>query len=272
MCIKSWKPIRTFLFAGVLSLGLTDLARADIIASITGPDLPIANLPSVSPIGAGRATQWQSSLAFEDVSVTADLSSLIGATGTATAFLTTKVGPGATAADEIAHATVSLPDFFAASHTVTLFTGLDLAPADYYLSIFSATGGIWWMSASNQAETTLFPCNDVPCPVTIGAGDPAFPNWQMFHRGAQCVRTGERVDALHVRPRRVPLRGQRHARRWLPDGSSHRPANGSARTCHADTDALRSRGGRRPAPGIATVIRDSARRVTPRVNQIEPRD
>jgi hypothetical protein len=180
MCVMSGKQIRTFLFAGVLSLGLTDLARADIIAAISGPDIPSTNLPSVSAIGAGRATQWQSSLAFEDVMVTADLSSLIGMTGTATAFLTTKVGPGTTAADEIAHATVTLPDFFAASHTVTLFSGLDLAPADYYLSIVSATGGVWWMSDSGQAQTVLFPCNDIPCPVTIGAGNPAFPNWQMF--------------------------------------------------------------------------------------------
>ena len=180
MCVKGWKLIRTFMFAGLVSLGLTDLARADIIASISGPDLPVTNLPSVSPIGAGRATQWQSSLAFENVMVTADLSSLSGMTGTATAFLTTKVGPGTTAADEIAHATVSLPDFFASSHTVTLFSGLNLGPADYYLSIVSATGGIWWMSDLNQAQTELFPCNDFPCPVSIGAGNPAFPNWQMF--------------------------------------------------------------------------------------------
>jgi hypothetical protein len=180
MCVMGLKLIRRFLFAGVLCLGLTDLARADIIASISGPDFPATNLPSVSGIGAGRATQWQSSLAFEDVTVTADLSSLPGMTGTATAFLTTKVGPGTTAADEIAHATVSLSDFFAPSHTVTLFTGLDLAPADYYLSIVSATGGIWWMSDFTQAQTTMFPCNDIPCPVTIGSGAPAFPNWQMF--------------------------------------------------------------------------------------------
>jgi hypothetical protein len=180
MCVMGWKLIRTFLFAGVLSLGLTELALADIIASISGPDFPATNLPSVSGIGAGRATQWQSSLAFEDVTVTADLSSLPGVTGTATAFLTTKVGPGTTAADEVAHATVSLADFFAASHTVTLFTGLDLAPANYYLSIFSSTGGIWWMSDSSQAQTVLFPCDTFPCPVTIGSGNPVFPNWQMF--------------------------------------------------------------------------------------------
>ena len=36
------------------------------------------------------------------------------------------------------------------------------------------------MSDSSQAQTVLYPCNDVPCPVTIGAGAPAFPNWQMF--------------------------------------------------------------------------------------------
>jgi hypothetical protein len=179
MCVDKWKLIRTFALAGLLAAGLTHVAYADIIAQISGPDVPIANIPSVSQLGAGRATQWQSKLAFEDVTVTADLSSFVGMTGTATAFLTTKVGPGTTAANEIAHATVNLPDFFASSHTVTLFTGLNLAPANYYLSIMSAAG-IWWMSDSSNAQTTLFPCDTTPCPVTIGAGDPAFPNWQMF--------------------------------------------------------------------------------------------
>ena len=39
MCVMGLKLIRTFLFTGGLCLGLTDLVRADIIASISGPDL-----------------------------------------------------------------------------------------------------------------------------------------------------------------------------------------------------------------------------------------
>jgi hypothetical protein len=177
MCLVGSKLLRSLVFAGVLAFGLTDVAQAVPIAAISGPDNPFGTVPALG-IGSGRATQWQSSLAFEDVTVTADLSSFIGTTGTVTAFLTTKVGPGTTAADEIAHATVTLPDFFDASHTVTLFTGLDLAPANYYLSIVGT--GLWWTSDSSQVVTTLFPCDNAPCPVTIGAGDPAFPNWQMF--------------------------------------------------------------------------------------------
>jgi hypothetical protein len=177
MCISGSKLCRSLLFAGVLALGLADGAHAVPIASISGPDNPFGTLPGLG-IGSGRATQWQSSLAFEDVTVTADLSAFIGGSGTVTAFLTTRVGPGTTAADEVAHATVSLPDFFAASHTVTLFSDLDLAPANYYLSIVGT--GLWWTSDSSQVQTTLYPCNTAPCPVTIGAGDPGFPNWQMF--------------------------------------------------------------------------------------------
>ncbi len=177
MCVAGSRSFRVLLFAGVLALGLTNIAHAVPIAVISGPDNPFGTLPGLG-IGSGRATQWQSALAFTDVTVTADLSSFIGGSGTVTAFLTTKVGPGTTTADEVAHATVTLPDFFAASHTVTLFTGLDLAPADYYLSIVGT--GLWWTSDSSQVQTTLFPCNTAPCPVTIGAGNPAFPNWQMF--------------------------------------------------------------------------------------------
>jgi hypothetical protein len=171
------KPFHTLMLAGVLALALTGVAQAVPIASISGPDNPFGSLPGLS-IGSGRATQWQSSLAFTDVTVTADLSSFIGIPGSVTAYLTTRVGPGTTTADEVAHATVTLPDFFDASHTVTLFSGLDLGPANYYLSIVGT--GLWWTSDSSQAQTTLYPCNTAPCPVTIGAGDPAFPNWQMF--------------------------------------------------------------------------------------------
>ena len=182
MCDLGSKLIRTLMLAAMVALGPAEVARATTIASIFGPDNPFGTLPGLG-IGAGRATQWQSALAFDDVTVTADLTTFIGIPSTATVFLTTKIGPGTTAADEIAHTTVALPDFFAPSHTVTLFTGLNLAPADYYLLIATppATGGLWWTSDSSQVQTTLFPCNNqIPCPVTIGAGNPAFPNWQMF--------------------------------------------------------------------------------------------
>jgi hypothetical protein len=178
MCVFDWKSIRSLFVAGMMIVGLTDAARATPIVSISGPDNPFGNIPGLST-GAGRLTQWQSALAFEDVTVTADLSSVPNVATTATAFLTTRIGPGTTAADEVARATVALPDFFAPSHTVTLFTGLNLAPAHYYLTIVSSpvTSGIWRTSDSTQAQTVLFPCDGAPpCPVII----PGFPNWQMF--------------------------------------------------------------------------------------------
>jgi hypothetical protein len=178
MCVIGRILIRPLVVAGILSLGLTDLARATPIVSITGPDNPFGSIPGIE-IGNGRVTQWQSTLAFEDVTVTADLSSVPSPSGTATAFLTTRIGPGTTAADEVARATVALPDFFAPSHTVTLFTGLNLAPAHYYLTIVSSptNAGIWRTSDSTQAQIVGYPCGDaIPCPVII----PGFPNWQMF--------------------------------------------------------------------------------------------
>jgi hypothetical protein len=175
MCVIGRILIRPLIVAGILSLGLTDVARAAPIISISGPDNPFGNIPGIE-IGAGRVTQWRSTLAFEDVTVTADLSSFPSVSATATAFLTTRIGPGTTAADEVARATVALPDFFAPNNTVTLFTGLNLAPANYYLTIVAAAG-IWRTSDSTQAQIVGFPCGDLPtCPVTI----PGFPNWQMF--------------------------------------------------------------------------------------------
>src|SRR6478672_5768253 len=99
MCVVGWRFIRT-LVVSLVALGLADVARATPIASIFGPPNPFGSVPGVG-IGAGRATQWQSDLAFEDVTITADLTGFIGAQGTATAFLTTKIGPGTTPADEI---------------------------------------------------------------------------------------------------------------------------------------------------------------------------
>lgn len=177
MYVPGLKSLRTLFFAAALALVSANAAHATPIVSISGPDNPFGALPGLG-IGSGRATQFQTSLAFQDVTVTADLSTFIGATGSVTAYLTTQVGPGTSVADEVAHATVLLPDYFAASHTVTLFTDLDLAPDNYYLSIIGT--GLWRTSDSSQVVTVSYPCNTVPCPATIGAGDPPFPNWQMF--------------------------------------------------------------------------------------------
>ena len=91
----------------------------------------------------------------------------------------TKIGPGATPADEVAHATISTPERFAPSHTVTLFTGLQLAPAHYYLIVATPLSNQFLWRSIDPLDTTtqLFPCGSGPtCAVFI----PGFPLQQMF--------------------------------------------------------------------------------------------
>jgi len=114
-------------------------------------------------------------LAFNDVSITAD----VAGHGVGTAFLMTKVGPGATAADQVATASFTFPEIFVApSHTVPLFTGLSLPAGHYFLVLTGApTVGVWDTTSFDKATTTLFPCDfsGPRCPVII----PNFPLWQL---------------------------------------------------------------------------------------------
>jgi hypothetical protein len=167
--------LHTLGIATALVLALADSAGAAPIIIRTGPDM--ANTLGGVPITHGRAVQWVSTLLFEDVSVTADLSALPGRSGEATAYLTTSLGPGTTLADEVARATVALPDFSAASNTVTLFAGLTLPAGHYYLIVTpGATDGIWKASDPGDITTRVFPFPDPP-DGTISA-TPGFPNYQ----------------------------------------------------------------------------------------------
>jgi hypothetical protein len=89
--------VRRVLLVGVC-LGLGDTARADVIVSISGDHM----IHHVMGTGTGRAVQWSSSVAFEDVAITAQLGTpMVGGPDVdVTAYLTTRIGPGTTAADD----------------------------------------------------------------------------------------------------------------------------------------------------------------------------
>jgi len=172
--------LRTLVLSLVLSPALGGIATATPIVGFSGPYDSSLGIGGLS-IGAGRMTQWDQTIHVSNATITADLSAFLGFPADATAFLTNAIGPGTTTANEIAHVTVPLPSFNlgGALNTVTLFTGLDLPPAHYYLTLTSAAG-IWQTSDFVSWTRSGIPCLNPPiCEVTV----PGFPNFQSFGLG-----------------------------------------------------------------------------------------
>jgi hypothetical protein len=169
-------PLRTLTLGWMLCLPLAHTAAATPIVAFSGPITPFGGFGGLG-IGVARVTQWDQTISVSDAVITADLSNFPGGATEATAYLTTSIGPGTTPAQEIAHATVQLPDFSpGVLHTVTLFTGLNLPPSQYYLVMTSAAG-IWQTSDSSAFTRDGIRCDEPPnCAVTV----PGFPFWQMF--------------------------------------------------------------------------------------------
>jgi hypothetical protein len=144
----------------VLALALSasaQSANAELITSTTGPP-PGGSFSAGAPMNSRAiATSWILPEPFEHVSITAD----VGAAGegvTGTAFLTTKVGAGTTAADQVAQAPFTFPRFVLDPvQTVTLFSDLTLESGVHYFLILStaATVGATWHVTSILDETRL---------------------------------------------------------------------------------------------------------------------
>ena len=111
---------------------------------------------------------WTQTGTYNNVAVSIDLRAVSG-TGTATVYLTTKVGSGTTAAQEIAHATVNTNG----TTGVLALSGLTLPPGTYYLvadltnntslwvsnttGIVTAAAGVTENSDSGAASTAPYP-------------------------------------------------------------------------------------------------------------------
>jgi hypothetical protein len=102
------------------------------------------------------STSWSESNSYTDVSITALVNSpSIGGPPSATAYLTTRIGPGTTVMDEVARAAFAVPlELPVCSPTgscganVTLFSGLSLGPGDYFLTMGPPTdGNVGWFPA-----------------------------------------------------------------------------------------------------------------------------
>jgi hypothetical protein len=89
---------------------------------------------------------WTQSASFSNVSISA----LLAGTGTASAYLTTQIGPGTDAGDVVASTTFP----FGPPLLTTLFSGLSLGPGTYYL-VIGGTGDIGsWYGTTTPVVTT----------------------------------------------------------------------------------------------------------------------
>jgi hypothetical protein len=137
---------------------LTKILMLALLVAIPTWATLIVEVPGPSTGGSGNrvfATSWTQTGTYNNVSISADLSA-IGTPGvTATAWLTTDIGSGATIADQVATTTVT---------SNNLFSGLTLGPDTYFLVISIESGVVpaFWSSAFSPVPTTA-------ANVTIGA-------------------------------------------------------------------------------------------------------
>lgn len=125
-------------------------ARADTIASVSGTTingdpLDVSDFLYVS---------WTSTTAYQDVTIDATLGIMSGPDPTVTAYLTTAIGPSATAASEVtAPTTVSVSG---PASPYTLFTLPTLAAGTYYLVLSGDAGGqqLQWDFADGTPTVT----------------------------------------------------------------------------------------------------------------------
>jgi hypothetical protein len=127
-----------FLVLAIIMIGPKSLKADPVIISVTAPPALSTLIDSDSIV----STSWSVSKSYTDVSISALVdSALVGQTPTADAYLTTQIGPGTTAADEIAQARFTVPaelpvcSSSSCGAMVTLFSGLSLGPGNYFVTM-----------------------------------------------------------------------------------------------------------------------------------------
>jgi hypothetical protein len=94
---------------------------------------------------------WSSLVAYDNVSIFAEVGA-DNSFGDLTAFLTTRVGSGTTAANQVASVTMTPPAYN--SPGVDLFSGLNLGPGTYYL-VLSGPASLFAIGAVLLGGTIL---------------------------------------------------------------------------------------------------------------------
>jgi len=147
----------------VLGNGVTTPCWADSLISFTDTDAThnlIGNITNSDPYIRSRYGSWTQTVSTTDTSIGA----IVGweQEKELTAWLTNDVGPGATSANVIASATVTVPASIGSgadlstAPTTTFFSGLSLAPNTYYLVLFPETPGtnVYWYGDSTGVTRT----------------------------------------------------------------------------------------------------------------------
>ncbi|MGA2117933.1 MAG: hypothetical protein ABSH56_24670 [Bryobacteraceae bacterium] len=130
-----------FLLTGIF-LGSEFAARAGVLLSITGD-------VSAWTSANGQAIGWFAPVQTADLTISVLLDNRASTPSDATAYLTTIIGPGASAASEIAQTTITLPASY--QGWVSLFDVPVLAAGSYWLSFSAPTGDIDWAYADPAA-------------------------------------------------------------------------------------------------------------------------
>src|SRR5262249_8619692 len=160
---------------GTMVLSLTTAAplRAP---TIVAPTDVLGGYDSIgtSSVGGVRASEaaWSQTSSFANVSIAAEIDPdhnllpITSHTVSGTAFLMTQVGPGTTAANQIASTPFTVTGTAFSPTLVTLFTGLTLGPGTYHL-VLSAPA-----DQSAGWDFVLFPSTACTAPgVTLGNGN-----------------------------------------------------------------------------------------------------
>jgi hypothetical protein len=126
-----------------------------VIISVTAPPALSTLIDSSSVV----STSWSESKAYTGVAIAVLVDSAnVGQTPTADAYLTTRIGPGTTAMDEIAHTQFTVPGQLpvcspnSCGAMVTLFSDLSLDPGNYFLTMGPdaiSNGVVGWFPALN---------------------------------------------------------------------------------------------------------------------------
>jgi len=142
-----------FAALAVILIGPISLKANPIIISVTSPPALSTLIDSSSIV----STSWSQSRSYTDVSIAALVdSAIVGETPTADAYITTRVGPGTTTANEITRSQFTVPaDLPVCSPSscgaiVTLFAGLSLRPGSYFITMGPdpiSSGVVGWFPA-----------------------------------------------------------------------------------------------------------------------------
>jgi PEP-CTERM motif len=166
---------RLKLFCALACLATSASAQTTIYSTL-GPNTGYSVFNPQQVFEAG----WSQSSTFSDMSIAAKLDGG-GGTVTGTAYLTTRIGPGTTVADEVARYdyTVTSPQF--QPELKTLFSGLTLGPDSYYLVIsgsgtlagWETTGSIFPVTAPgvevvHRRQTSFSPVAPYPPATNFG--------------------------------------------------------------------------------------------------------